>query len=220
VLDSLGIAANTALSTEHPRQKNEAWQRTQALYNDFVRIQFLLEGLEVKSNNSAENLDYNASGSKCGNNGVDNEGGDWLSEANSEICDTYGRLYNWSTAMSACPSGWHLPSDADWNVLMKFINASCLDNSNCAIAGAELKATKRWEEAYNNTDRFGFSALPGGTADFDGNFIGNGIMGFWWSASEESASSACARVMTYFDDIVLYLCDDKSNFLSVRCLQD
>jgi len=56
VLDSLGIAANTALSTEHPRQKNEAWQRTQALHNDLVRIQYLLEGLGVKGNNSAEEL--------------------------------------------------------------------------------------------------------------------------------------------------------------------
>jgi len=56
VFDSLGIAANTALSTEHPRQKNEAWRKTQALYNDFVKIQHLLEGLEVKGNYSAEEL--------------------------------------------------------------------------------------------------------------------------------------------------------------------
>jgi len=52
VLDSLGIAANTALSTERPKQKNEAWRRTQALHNDFVKIKYLLEGLEVKSDYS------------------------------------------------------------------------------------------------------------------------------------------------------------------------
>jgi len=54
VLDSLGIAASTELAAEHPRQKNEAWQRTQALHNDFVKIQYLLEGLGVRSDYSAE----------------------------------------------------------------------------------------------------------------------------------------------------------------------
>jgi len=56
VLDSLVIAANTALSTEHPKQKNEAWRRTQALHNDFVKIKYLLEGLEVKSDYSEEGV--------------------------------------------------------------------------------------------------------------------------------------------------------------------
>jgi len=47
--DSLELASNTALNTEHPKHKNEAWQKTQMLYNDFVRIQYLLDGWEVKS---------------------------------------------------------------------------------------------------------------------------------------------------------------------------
>jgi hypothetical protein len=51
----------------------------------------------------AENLNYNASGSKCSGN----------SESN---CQKYGRLYNWSTARNACPKGWHLPSDAEWSL--------------------------------------------------------------------------------------------------------
>jgi hypothetical protein len=49
VADSLLLVSNTALNTEHPKHKNEAWQKTQMLYNDFVRIQNLLEGWGVKS---------------------------------------------------------------------------------------------------------------------------------------------------------------------------
>jgi len=47
--DSLELASNTELNTEHPKQKNKAWQKTQMLYNDFMRIQYLLEGWGVKS---------------------------------------------------------------------------------------------------------------------------------------------------------------------------
>jgi len=47
--DSLSLASNSAVSTEHPKHKNEAWHKTQMLYNDFVRIQYLLEGWGVRS---------------------------------------------------------------------------------------------------------------------------------------------------------------------------
>jgi len=49
VKDSLEMASNTMLNTEHPKHKNEAWRKTQMLYNDFIRIQYLLNGWEVKS---------------------------------------------------------------------------------------------------------------------------------------------------------------------------
>jgi len=60
VIDSLGLASNTASSTEHPRRKNEAWRKTQMLYTDFIRIQNLLEGWGVKSPYSADEIYSNA----------------------------------------------------------------------------------------------------------------------------------------------------------------
>jgi len=54
--DSLELASSTELNTEHPRQKNEAWRKTQMLYNDFLRIQHLLDGWEVKSPYTAEEI--------------------------------------------------------------------------------------------------------------------------------------------------------------------
>jgi len=54
----------------------------------------------------AENLNYNASGSECIY--------DWT--VGTTNCE-YGRVYNWSTALTVCPNGWHLPSQADWDEL-------------------------------------------------------------------------------------------------------
>jgi hypothetical protein len=56
VMDSLEMASSTALTTEHPRHKNEAWHRTQMLYNDFIRIQHLLDGWGVGSPYSADEV--------------------------------------------------------------------------------------------------------------------------------------------------------------------
>jgi len=56
VADSLGLASNTALNTEHPKHKNEAWQKTQMLYSDFMRIQHLLDGWGIKSPYSADEI--------------------------------------------------------------------------------------------------------------------------------------------------------------------
>jgi hypothetical protein len=55
-MDSLEMASNTALAAEHPKHKNEAWHRTQMLYNDFMRIQHLLEGWGVGSPYSADEV--------------------------------------------------------------------------------------------------------------------------------------------------------------------
>jgi len=56
VADSLELTSNTALNTEHPKHKNEAWRKTQTLYNEFMRVQYLLDGWEVKSPYSADGI--------------------------------------------------------------------------------------------------------------------------------------------------------------------
>ncbi len=50
----------------------------------------------------AENLNYDpgTGTSTCYNN-------------QTSSCATYGRLYNWATAMTVCPAGWRLPSRAE-----------------------------------------------------------------------------------------------------------
>jgi uncharacterized protein (TIGR02145 family) len=150
----------------------------------------------------AENLNYDASGSKCYNN-------------NSGYCQYYGRLYDWSTAKKACPSGWHLPSNAEWNVLMVTVGGT-------ETAGKKLKAKSGWNNNGNGTDEFGFSALPGGYG-YDrsyGYFNNVGEDGYWWSASENSSRSAYGRYMAYRYEGADWSYYVKSSLYSVRCVRD
>jgi uncharacterized protein (TIGR02145 family) len=178
----------------------------------------------------ARNLNYAVAGSKCGN-------GESLSDENTTTCDTYGRLYNWATAMDLdascnsstcasqikakhqgiCPSGWHIPSDAEWAILTDYVGG-------VSTAGTKLKAREGWN-SYNNvpsgSDKYGFAALPGGNGYSDGSFDYVGYNVYWWSATEDSANKAYYRRLLYNYEFVNRYYDSKDYYLfSVRCLQD
>jgi len=153
----------------------------------------------------AENLNYNASGSKCYGNKPDN-------------CAKYGRLYNWQTAQTVCPSGWHIPSDAEWSVLINYVGGG-------ATAGTKLKAKSGWNDykgsSGNGTDDYGFSALPGGLGPSDGRFSNVGNYGRWWSSSEYGNNNAYSRGMDYdLGYVSRFNSGSKTHLFSVRCLQD
>jgi uncharacterized protein (TIGR02145 family) len=136
-------------------------------------------------------------------------------------------LYDWATAKTVCPSGWHLPSGADWDILMNFVqtdNGSTYTSRTASIAGKYLKATSGWNDyegqSGNGEDKYGFAALPGGSGYSDGSFFNAGNYGNWWSATEDGSYYAYFRGMLYDDEGAYWGYYDKSNLLSVRCLQD
>jgi uncharacterized protein (TIGR02145 family) len=182
---------------------------------------------------TAENLNYNATGSKCGST---ISGTGTLSDANTAACDKYGRLYNWNTAMGGaasstaepsgvqgvCPSGWHLPSNAEWAALARFAGGTGVQGDG-GTAGTKLKATSGWNAhaTYGDgTDDYGFSALPGGYGNSDGDFYGVGNYGYWWSASEYGSNNAYYRRMDYNYEDAYYSDYGKYYLQSVRCVQD
>jgi len=152
----------------------------------------------------AENLSYEAEGSKCYDDKPDN-------------CKKYGRLYNWKTANEVCPNGWHLPSQEEWGTLTDFFGG-------WRVAGKKIKAKSGWNKNGNGTDDFGFAALPGG--HHDGTFTNVGNFGYWWTASEGEGSAELTTAV-YF---VMYMSDDSEEFAdnlydygdlnSVRCIQN
>jgi len=79
----------------------------------------------------AENLSYEAKDSKC-----------YESES---ICQVHGRLYNWATAKTACPKGWHLPTDAEWTKLTDAFSAS---PAGFGYSGSWWSATEYANGAY------------------------------------------------------------------------
>jgi len=150
----------------------------------------------------AENLNYDAPGSKFYDNKEENG-------------KKYGRLYDWNTAMKACPPGWHLPSEKEWQTLMNFVGGE-------KIAGKKLKAKSGWNDyegkSGNGTDDFGFTALPGGDGYLGGSFHNVGVGGSWWSA----ASYAYYQHMSCYYEYVLSINDNKEDdiLFSVRCIKD
>jgi len=182
----------------------------------------------------AENLNYAVSGSKCGN---ENTG---LLTDNDTDCEKYGRLYDWATAMNInvnynssewngsdvnhrgiCPPNWHIPSNADWDKLFRYVDGTSGTDSpyDSPTAGGLLKAESGWNDNGNGTDDHGFSALPGGNG-YSGGFNGAGYHGYWWSSTENYGSNAYSRYMRYGSADAYWGSDDKSYLLSVRCVQD
>jgi uncharacterized protein (TIGR02145 family) len=148
----------------------------------------------------AENLNYNAPGSKCYDN-------------NPKNALKYGRLYDWQTAKKANPSGWHLPTDEEWQILVDFVGGN-------DVAGKSLKAKNGWYKDGNGTDDYGFAALPGGNCYPNGNFCDVGSFGIWWSATEDNSGYAYLRYMGWGHSNVIYDNNDKIELVSVRCVQD
>ena len=153
----------------------------------------------------AENLNFAAKGSACYEN----------KDAN---CTKYGRMYNWNTAVKACPAGFHLPSDDEWTALVDYADVE-------KNAGKKLKSKAGWNEGGNGTDDYGWSALPGGY-NSGGKLFGHaGDYGYWWSATEEDNCNARYWGGSYgFDGGEVGCVDvmdlDKSALFSVRCVQD
>jgi len=151
----------------------------------------------------AENLNYNASGSRCYGNRQEN-------------CSKYGMLYDWPTAKKVCPSGWYLPSDMEWQKLVDFLGGD-------EEAGEKLKAKVGWdnygEQSGNGADNYGFSALPGGNSYSKDKFRYAGNSGRWWSATEYNNYRAYRRYIYHDNSGIDYHHGDKTLFLSVRCVQ-
>ena len=131
---------------------------------------------------------------------------------------TYGVLYNWTAAQSACPSGWHLPSDAEWTT---FTN----DLGGASVAGGKLKeaGTAHWNSPnIGATNESGFTALPGGYRTANGVFGTIGIGGRWWSSPQSDGNDAWCRTLASNSSRCRVDRNDynKERGFSVRCVRD
>lgn len=141
---------------------------------------------------------------------------------------TYGVLYNWPAAMNdsdgstdvniqgACPDGWHLPADREWNELSETLGGDM-------AAGVKLKneGTEYWSAPNSLADNSsGFNALPGGEKFPEIGFRELGERGFWWTATEFSRESAKRRALYHNSVELINVSNPKSAGQSIRCIKD
>ncbi|MFN6064143.1 MAG: fibrobacter succinogenes major paralogous domain-containing protein [Bacteroidota bacterium] len=130
-----------------------------------------------------------------------------------------GKLYNWYTTLgdTLCPTGWHLPTDAEWTTLTDRLGGE-------SVAGGKMKSigTAYWDNPnIDATNSSGFSGLGGGYRnESHGDFDVIGVVGYFWSANEYSSSNGLGRVLVNYLGEVFSFNSIKSFGASVRCLRD
>jgi uncharacterized protein (TIGR02145 family) len=156
-------------------------------------------------------------------------------------CVTYGQLYNWyalTDSRNIAPTGWHVPSEAEWIVLENYLlskgynyDGTTVGNKYAkSLASVTLWSLTSTEGAVGNTDYSairnitGFTALPGGNRWSNGVFIDGtgdiGNFGCWWSATEKDASKVWCRVIVTDGCYVEKADHPKGCAHSVRCVKD
>ncbi len=182
--------------------------------------------------------------------------GSWTSSASSyryypnndqSNVSTYGYLYNWKAVMGnssssnenpsgvqgICPTGWHVPSDAEWTQLTDYVSSQSqyvCGSSNTNIAKA-MASTAGWSSSTNTcavcndpsaNNAAGFSALPAGY--YDGNHSYFGLGAWFWSSKDnyEFAYNDCAYdrgIPCSVGNVTRYY-HKKYYGYSVRCVRD
>ena len=135
----------------------------------------------------------------------------------------YGKLYNWYAVSpttngnkNVCPTGWHVPTDAEWTVLTDYLGG-------LSVSGSKMKdvGTTSWiSPNIAATNLSGFTGLPGGCRYPNGEYYYFGSYGNWWSSSEKDADDAWARSLYYYRENTDRDFTSKKCGFSVRCLRD
>ena len=125
--------------------------------------------------------------------------------------DVVEYYYTWEAAVrvAGSVSGWHLPTDAEWNTLANTVGSS--------TASMKLRSTFGWTNG-NGTDDYGFTALPAGEHTNRYYYLYN--RAYFWTATQRNTSNAyyCALLA---DMENMYAGNSSKTYAkSVRLLKD
>lgn len=139
-------------------------------------------------------------------------------ENNTANGTVYGKLYNWyavNDPRGLAPTGYHVPSDAQWTTLTNFLGGAI-------GAGDKMKASTGWIPYFEitSTNSSGFTGLPGGYRTANGAFNSIGYNGSWWSSSETDTAYAWGHYLSHYNGYAGTDYGKKLNGFSVRCLRD
>jgi uncharacterized protein (TIGR02145 family) len=92
---------------------------------------------------------------------------------------SYGVLYDWKTAMNACPDGWHLPSGVEFQALVNHVEVD-----------------EDWTK--KGSGPVSFDIKLGGMRDYEGTFTEMDESAYFWTSTEYNENEA-----EYFSYLVL-----------------
>jgi uncharacterized protein (TIGR02145 family) len=152
----------------------------------------------------------------------------WYRNDSVTYAATYGRLYNWyavNDPRGLAPQGWRIPTESDWNRLVKFIDqgadTTCQSCNQSTIAGGALKSITGWNSPNTGaTNSTGFAGLPGAIRYAAGTFSFIGFYGLWWSSNEFDATASWYRRLDNSVANFYRGYTSKSDGFSVRVVRD
>ena len=154
-----------------------------------------------------ENLNDSTSGSYCYND-------------IASYCNTYGRLYEWSTAVRVCPAGWHLPTRAEWRILFDAVGGE-------DYAGYLLKSASGWNNngssSGNGSGTYPFSVKPAGDRNLTSSgpaYSGLGKNAKFWTSTKDYENNMFYVEFSYNENNVYEDAVFSDFDFSVRCVQD
>ena len=142
--------------------------------------------------------------------------GSWVYSNDSTKELAYGRLYDWTTAQKACPKGWHMPADNDWNALISVLGGEDAAGEKFQAADtipAAIRVTIKGGEADN------LIAVLAGVRHSDGTFSGLGMWGGCWS-SNHTNDVMNNFLFTRNGKAIGKSTNDKNTAFSVRCVRN
>ena len=152
-------------------------------------------------------------------------------QGSSAMQNIFGAYYTWEEAQTACPAGWHLPSDAEWVKLLKAVGAPMdLEPMQPSPSGAgKLMVKARFNGDYMwdyyrgvNITNEALSAIPTGYATVtDGVFLFKGVFDYamFWTSDEYEGKGVYRYIHKEHDDVYVNVADKQSFALSVRCIK-
>lgn len=127
-------------------------------------------------------------------------------------CDTYGGLYDWNEMMGysqnegaqgICPDGWHIPTAADWALLVKYLGGQ-------ETAGGLLKE----HTPYN------FNALMSGVRLSSGIFTDATLSTRFWTSSLNHKKLAMYKFISTNNDNIVSKPYNRNGAFHVRCIKN
>jgi uncharacterized protein (TIGR02145 family) len=134
---------------------------------------------------------------------------------------------NPSGVQGVCPSGWHIPSDAEWKELEMFLGMSQSQADTTgwrgSSEGGKLKetGTTHWIDPNNGaTNSSGFTALPSGFKNSYGEFLHLSSRIYLSSSTGINSDNIWTRTLWNDRSDILRTSDGKSRGFPARCLRN